>query len=281
MGPFVDRGGWIGGLGVVVVGTDRVVVQEVVAPETGVALPTLRIEDPQRRPTPRRAISIARDKRFRPLPDDVATEPDPRPPREFEAETGRLGDGRCQGPGRSPCRSGRLEHDEQRLRAPGEGRQPAKPVGDVGRSIRGGQASAGQVQDEQVHRAPGQQGATDGQALVEGLRRDDDEPLEPDAASDGLDRIETAREIQPGHDRTGSLGLRGKSQDEGRPAARPVAPDRDAGRARQTARAKDRIERREPGGDDALVETGGRSLAGGRGRGRAWAREQGRGLGRG
>ena len=125
--------------------------------------------------------------------------------------------------------------------------------------VRGGQPATGQVQDEQVDRAPGQQRATDGEALVEGLRGDDHEPLEPDAAGDGLDRVEAAREVEPGHDRALGLGLRREPQDERRPAARTVAADRDARRTWQAARSQDRVERREPGVDDAVI--GGRAGA--------------------
>ena len=66
VGPFVGRGGWIGGL-----------VEEVVATKAGVALSTLRVEDPEGRPLPGRAVAVAGDQRLRPLADDVAPEPDP------------------------------------------------------------------------------------------------------------------------------------------------------------------------------------------------------------
>ena len=89
-------------------------MEEVVAAEAGISLATLRVEDPEDRPPSRRAISIARDQRLRPLAHDVTPEPDPRLPGELEAETGRLGDG-----GRQPSPiTGWLEHDEERLRAP-------------------------------------------------------------------------------------------------------------------------------------------------------------------
>ena len=244
MGPFrVDRGG--------------LVDEEVVAAEAGVALATVGVEDPEGGPPPRRAVAIAGDERLRPLPDDVAPEADPRSPGKLEADPGRLGDGGGKTPDRPAGEAGWLEDDEERLRPPGECRQPAEPIGDAGRAIRGGQPAARQVQDEQVDRASGQQRATDGQALVEGLGGDDHEPFEPDAAGDGLDRVEAARQVQPGDDRAGRLGLRGKPQDERRPAARSVASDRDAGRSGQTPRPEDRVEGREAGGDDAVVVGGG------------------------
>ena len=208
MGPFgLDRGGWIGSFAEVVE-VVAVVAEEVVATKTGVALTALRVQDPEGRPSPRRPVAIAGNERLRPLPDDVAPEPDPRPPDELQPDPGRLGDSGSQTTSRTTDQPGWLEDDEKRLRPPGERRQPAEPVSDPGRTVRRGEATPGQIQDEQVHRAPGQQGTADGQTLVQSLRGDDNEPLEPNAAGDGLDRVEAAREVQPGHDGALSLGLR-------------------------------------------------------------------------
>lgn len=242
MGPFeLDRGGWIGGF----------IKQEVVPAETGVTLATLRVQDPERRPAPRRAVAVPGDQYLRTLADDVAPEADPRAPGKLQAQARRFGHGTRQ----TAVRSGRLQHDEQRLRSPGECGEPTEPIGDDGRTIRGRKTPAGQVQDEQIHRAPGQQRATDGQALTKRLRSDDHEPLQMDAPGDRLDRIETAREIKPGHNGARGLGLRGKSQDEGGPAAGAVTADGDARRARQPAGSQDRVERREPGLDDPIAWT--------------------------
>ena len=71
MGPFVDVGGLCFG------GVVEVVAEEVVAPEAGVALTAFRVEDPEGRPLPRRAIPVAGDECVGPLADDVAPEPDP------------------------------------------------------------------------------------------------------------------------------------------------------------------------------------------------------------
>jgi len=280
VGPFVDHGGRVGGLGEGI----EVVAEEVVTAEAGVALATLRVQDPEGRPTPRRPIPVAGDERLRPLADDVAPEPDPRPPGKLQAKTGRLGDGGGQAAGRTTIDPpadppGRLEHDEERLRPPGERRQSAEPVRDPGRAVRRGEATSGQVQDEQVHRATGQQRAADGQTLVQGFRGDDHEPLWPDAAGDRLDRVEAARQIEPGHDRALGLGLRRESQDERRPAAGAVTADRHAGRARQAAGPEDRVECREPGPDDAVIASRGRAREGdrsGRRHGRQGRRRRGR-----
>ena len=181
----MDRGGWIGGWAA---GRfERSEIRRELPPaEAGVTLTALRVEDPERRPSPRRAVAVSGDQRLRALAHDVATEADPRAPSELQAESGGLG----HGGGQAATGTERLEDDEDRVRAPGEGREATEPVGEAGRAVRGGEAAAGQIQDEQVHRAAGEQRATDGQPLVEGGRGDDDEPLEADAAGDGLHRVE-------------------------------------------------------------------------------------------
>ncbi len=243
MGPFkLDRGGWIGSF----------IKQEVVPAEAGVTLATLRIEDPERRPAPRWAVAVPGDQHLRALTDDVAPEADPRAPGELQAQARRFGNRTRQ----TTSQPRRLQHDEQRLRSPGQCSQTPEPVGDRGRTIRGRKTPTGQVQDEQVHRAPGKQRTTDGQALAKRLRRDDHQPFQADTPGDGLDRIETAREIEPGHDGARGLGLRGQSEDKGGPATRAVAADGHARRTRQAARPQDRVERGEPGPDDPLVRSG-------------------------
>lgn len=160
--------------------------QELLPAKTGVALTALRVEDPERRPPPRLPVAVAGDQGLRPLANDIPPESDPGAPGELQAQAGGLG----HGGGQAATGTERLEDDEDRVRAPGEGRQATKPVGDAGRTVRGREATARQIQEEQVHRSAGQQRAGDGQALVQRGRGDDDQPLEVDAASDGLHRVE-------------------------------------------------------------------------------------------
>jgi hypothetical protein len=239
----MDRGGWV------LVG--ELVDEEVVPAEAGVALPAVRVEDPERGPAPRRAVAVPGNQRFGALADDVASEADPGATGQLQANAGRFRDG----PGQAAGETGWLEHDEQRLCPASQRGETTEPVGDGGRPvrgaqavrgwqpirgdravrgwqpIRGAQATAGQVQDEQVHRAPGEQRATDGQALVERLRGDDHEPFEADAPGDGLDRVEAPGKVDPGDDGARGLGLGREPQDQGGPAARAIAADRDGRRA--------------------------------------------------
>ena len=215
--------------------------------ETAVPIATLGVEDAELGPPPRRPVSTACDERLGPLPDDVAAEPDPRPPFELEPEAGRFGDGRREA--RSQTR--RLDGDEERLGPPGEPGQTAQAFRDLGRS-RARVRVRRQIEDQDIDRAPGEEHPGDREALVERLRRQDDEPVEANAAGGGLDGIERAGEIEPRHDRAVGLGLGDEPEGERGGAGRCGSAEGDAGAARKPARADDRVERREAGPDDPL-----------------------------
>jgi len=53
------------------------IAEEIRAAQASVAFAALRVEDPERRPPPRWAKSVAGDGHVRLLPDDIAPEPDP------------------------------------------------------------------------------------------------------------------------------------------------------------------------------------------------------------
>ena len=227
------------------------VEQQGVPGETRVPLAALGVEDPERRPAPRRTVPVVRDEGFGALADDVTTQADPRPAGQLEPDAGRLGHRSRQ----AATQSRRIEDQQQGLGTPGERGQPMEPVADPCRRVGPGQSTAWQVEDEQVDRATGQERAGDAQALVQAGRGDDDEPLEVDAPGDRLHRVEAARQVEPGHDRAGGLRLGGDPQPERGPAARAVAADRDAGGLREPARPEDRVERGEARADDAIVRT--------------------------
>ena len=185
---------WMGGaIGAVLEGVD----QERVVRETGVPFAALGVEDPEGRRAPRRPVAVVRDERLGALADDVAAQADPRPASQLEPDAGRLVDRGREAAGEP----GRIEDQEQGLRAPGERGESMESIGDPGRLVGLRQSTAGQVEDEHVDRAAGEQRARDRQPLVQAGRGDDDEPLEADAAGDGLDRVEAARQVEPGHDR--------------------------------------------------------------------------------
>ena len=202
--------------------------------------------------SPRRTEAVARDGHLRPLADDVATKPDPRAPGELEPETRRFGDGRRK----SVCQPRRLEGHEERLGATSQRGKATKALGDTGGG-RAGVRTRWQVDDEQIHRASREKHAGDGQALVEGLRGQDHEPVQPHAAGDGLDRIKRPGEVEPGHDRAVRLGLGCEPESQRGLAGACIATERDAGAAGQTAWPEDRIESGKPGPDDPAEVRGG------------------------
>jgi hypothetical protein len=223
--------------------------QQGVPDETRIPLAALGVEDPEGRPPPRRTVAVVRDERLRALADDVAPQADPRPAGQLEPDAGRLGDR----PRQAASESRRIEDQQQGLRATGERGESMESLGDPGRLVGPRQSAARQVEDQQVDRPPGQEAAGDAEALVEAGRGDDHEPLQADAAGDGLDRVEAARQVEPGHDRPLCLRLRGDPEAQRRPSAGAIAADRDAGRFREAARPEDRIERGEAGADDAVI----------------------------
>jgi len=237
--------------------------------EALVPLAALGVEDPQLRPPPRRPVAAPGDERFGPLADDIPTQPDPARPPELEAEPGRFRDrGRETG-----GEARRLEGDEERLGPAGERSQASQPVGDLRRG-RAGDRMGRQIDDEDVDRSGGQEHPGDRQPFVEGLGCEDDEPVETDAASGGLDRVERAGEVQPGDD--GAVGLRLGNQPEGERggAGARRALQRHAGvpRQAQPTRPDDRIELREAGPDDPLDASS--RLARGRGNELGWVVER-------
>jgi hypothetical protein len=227
------NGGWLG----------RLRVQEVLATEAGVTLAAVRIEDSERRPPAGWAGPVAGDDHLRSLADDVPSEANPRSTGQLEADSRGLADGSGDG----LDEPWRLQDHEADPGPPGEGRQPAEAVGDA----RGTFEARREVDDEEVHGPAREQRAGDREALVGVAGREDHEPLRPDAASDGLHRIERRREVHPGHDRARGLGLGDESQGERRPAAREVTSEREAHPAGQAPGPENRIEGREPGREDA------------------------------
>ena len=222
------------------------VVEEACPAQAGVAFATLGVEDPELRLAARRTEAVAGHGHRRPLADDVPPEPDPGLPLELEPQPCRLGDG--SGETRREPRW--LEDDEERPGTPRECREAAEPICQARpRPCRRGLATR-QIDDEKVDRSPGEQRARDRQALVEGLGIDEKEPLELDAAGDGLDRVQASGEVEPGDDCARRLGLGGEPEGEGRLARRARPPQGHAGRPREPARAEDRVECGEARRDD-------------------------------
>jgi hypothetical protein len=227
-------------------------VEEPVAAEAGVALATVRVEDPEDRPAAWGPGPVAGDQHLRSLADHVSAEPDPRSPGQLQPNAGRLADRAGETPGSGRVR--RFENDQADPSPPGQRRQPPEPIAEsrlraASRPIRD---TAGQVDHQEVHRSTGQQRAGDRQALVGIGGGQDDEPLRPDAPSHDLDRVERGREVQPGDDGSTRLRGGGKPQRERGPAARRVAAQRHAHAPRHAAGAEDGVELGEARREDPI-----------------------------
>jgi hypothetical protein len=184
----------------------RSLAEQRVPAEASIALAAVRVEDPQIRPPARRPETVPRDGHLHPLADDVAAEPDPRSPGDLQAETSHLGEGSDQA-ARQPRW---LEDDEEHAGPTGDRREATKPVRDAGasgswtpeRRRRGDPAHAdrtperrrpaidGEVDDEEIDRPTLDERPGHRQTFVERVGGEHHQPLEPDAAGHGLDRIE-------------------------------------------------------------------------------------------
>ncbi len=245
--------------------------EELFPAETAVPFATLRVEDPQLCPPPRRAKAVASHHHLRPLADHVAPEVDPGPPGELETQARRL----RHSFGRSCRQSGRLENDEQRLCSPGEGRETVEAFGNPGpvsgartgrwrgfdrRRAFGGRPVLGrcpalgrQVDQEDVDGTGLQQRPGHRQAFVEVGRSENDQPLQLDTPSDSLDGIQASSEIHVADDSPGCLRLRGKAQGERCLAARVVAQDGEAGLAWHATGAENGVELRKARPHDTRI----------------------------
>jgi hypothetical protein len=97
--------------------------------EAGIAPPAVGVEDPEHGLAARRPEPAAADHRLGPLTDDVATEADPRPSGQLEAERGGLGHGAAEG----RRQRGRLHDEQQRVRPSGDRRESPEALDDGGR----------------------------------------------------------------------------------------------------------------------------------------------------
>ena len=206
------------------------------------------------------------DHHLRPLSNDVPPQPDPRPADQFQPQSNGL-------PERTDDalrQTRRLEHDEQATRHARKRGQTMEAVRDAGKSAAGpsrvlrarvrvpgarvpGVEAGGQIHQEHVHRTTLQDRAGDAEAFVQGVRRQDNEPLQPDTACHGLNGVKRAGQIEVGDDGAAGLGLCDQSQCEGGLAAGRVSVHGDAGQPGNAARPQDGVQGSEAGMDDAAV----------------------------
>ncbi len=201
------------------------------------------IADLERRPAARRPEPVLLDGHLGTLPDHVPSGPDPREALELEPDPGRFRE-RAAERGR---KTGRLERDEAGPDLPRAGGQPPeqplvkrRPVGEIG--------------DEDLDGTSAEQGPGEAQTLRRVGDAEHEEPLEIHAARYGLEWVEGTAEIEPRGDGATGLRLGNQPERERRLARRGVTAKRHLGVADESARAEDRVERREAGRDHAIIE---------------------------
>ncbi len=202
--------------------------------ETGIPIPAVGIQDPERCSATRRTGPAAGNDDLDGLPDDIPSQTDPRAAGELQANARPL-------PDRGGNRAGepRWFKDKQGDPGPpGQRGESAEPIGKARSTLR----PSGQIHDQQVNGPSGQERPGDGKALIRAGRRDHHEPLGLDATGNGLHRIEGIREIQPGHDRPTGLRFSRKPERDGGPSARQITSKCHAHPARQAAGPEDRVQ---------------------------------------
>jgi hypothetical protein len=164
-------------------GVPVAIVEEMGAEETAVAGASLRVEDPELRPPPRRSGPLLLDDDLRPLAHDLAAEPDPRPAPEPEPQPRRL----RERPG-DPLRDvGGLQDDEEGTRPAGMGGEAEQALREA---IPGGDRPVGEVQEEDVHRPRAQQLGAQVHPIRDPARHAHDELVQDDAARRRLHGVE-------------------------------------------------------------------------------------------
>jgi hypothetical protein len=136
--------------------------------------------------------AVLGDGHRRPLSDDVAAQVNPRCARELEPKARRFSE-RAMHLSRDIQR---FEDDQSATDSPGVRGQPPE------RPLLGGRKPVGQIDHQQVDRAPGQKRTREGKAFCVVGGPDDDEPAQIDATTHCFVGIERARQIEVGNDRS-------------------------------------------------------------------------------
>jgi hypothetical protein len=125
----------------------RALSKELVPRQTGIAQPALRVQDPQLRRSTGRRKPIPRNADFGPLPHHVSSQPNPRPPAQFQPQRRNLGESARQG-GR---KARRLQDEQLNAGSTSQCSQSAETLRQIRRRYRGPlQRSQRQIQQQQI-----------------------------------------------------------------------------------------------------------------------------------
>jgi hypothetical protein len=223
--------------------------QKLASRQASIAQPTFRIQDLQLGRAAGRPKSVACDADLRPLADHVPAKPNPRPTTQLQPQRRDLNQDARQGRGKVRW----LQHQELNTGSTRKRSQSVESLGQDGRRKPGSaQWPIRQVQQQQIDGSILQQHCRHSQRFLERDRREDDEPLELDPASNRLYRVKASGKIQIRHDPAGRLGLSHGLKRQRRLAAGPFAVDGSGCSARQPAQSEDRIQGPKAGRDGSI-----------------------------
>jgi hypothetical protein len=217
----------------------RAFSQKLVPRQAGIAQPALRVQDPQLRCSTGWREPIPRHANLGPLPHHVSSQSDPRSAAQLQPQRSNLGKGTGQG----GWKARRLKDEQLNAGSTGQSRQSAESLPKGRCRYRSPlQRLERQVQQQQVDGSILEEHRRHRQRLLERTRRQNDQPVEPDAPSHGLDWVQASGQIQIRHDPAGRLRLSHCLQRESGLAAGPIAVQGSGRGARQTAQPEDRIQ---------------------------------------
>jgi len=223
----------------------RALSQKLAPRQAGIAQPAIRVQDSHLRRSPGWREPIPGHADLDPLPHHVSPQSNPRSAAQLQPQRSDL----AEGTGQSGGKARRLQDEHLDAGSTSQGSQSAESLRH-GRCRYPGslQGPRRQVQQQHVHRSVLEEHRRHRQRLLQRIRRQDDEPVQLDAPSHGLDRIQASGQIQIGRDPSRGLDLGHRLQRERRHPAGPLAAQGSGRGAWQPAQSEDRIQSPKAGG---------------------------------
>jgi hypothetical protein len=153
------------------------------------------------------------------LPDHISPQSNPRSTAHLQPQRGDLAESTRQG-GR---KARRLQNEQLHAGSTSHRSQPAESIRQFRCRNPGSLRGPGlEVQQQQVDGSILEEHRRHGQRLFQRIRCQNDQPVELDAPSHSLDRIQAPGQVQVRHDPAGGLDLSHRLQRERRLAACPI-----------------------------------------------------------
>ena len=156
------------------------------------------------------------------MPDHISPQSNPRSTAHLQPQRGDLAESTRQG-GR---KARRLQNEQLHAGSTSHRSQPAESIRQFRCRNPGSLHRPGlEIQQQQVDGSILEEHRRHGQCLFQRIRRQNDQPVELDAPSHSLDRIQAPGQVQVRHDPAGGLGLRYRLQRERRLAAGSITAE--------------------------------------------------------